>query len=185
MIRDILKDTEDRMKKSVETSQHDMAATRTGRATPSLLGPIRVDYYGSMVPLKQVANVAAPDPRLLVVQVFDRNAVQAVEKAIRTSDLGLNPKVEGNILRLPIPMLTEERRHELVKYIHKLSEEGRVAIRNVRRDANDMTKDLEKSGDISEDDSHDCLEKIQELTDKCIKMIDEMVKRKEKEIMEE
>ncbi|MFA4838336.1 MAG: ribosome recycling factor [Candidatus Neomarinimicrobiota bacterium] len=185
MIRDILKDTEDRMKKSLEASQHNMAVIRTGRATPSLLDSIRVDYYGSMVPLKQVANVAAPDARLLVVQVFDRSAVQSVEKAIRTSDLGLNPKVEGNILRLPIPALTEDRRRDLTKFIHKLAEEGRVSIRNVRRDANEMTKDLEKSRDISEDDSHLGLEKIQELTDKHIKLIDEMVKRKEKEIMEE
>ncbi|PIS29876.1 MAG: ribosome recycling factor [Candidatus Marinimicrobia bacterium CG08_land_8_20_14_0_20_45_22] len=185
MIRDILKDAEDRMKKSLETSQHDMAVIRTGRATPSLLDSIRVDYYGSMVPLKQVANVAAPDARLLVVQVFDRNAIQSVEKAIRTSDLGLNPKVEGNILRLPIPSLTEDRRKELIKFIHKLAEEGRISIRNVRRDANEMTKDLEKSGDISEDDSHLGLEKIQELTDKYTKLVDEIVKRKEKEIMEE
>jgi len=184
MIDDILNDTEDRMKKSVDTIRQELAAIRTGRANPALLDSIKVDYYGSLIPLKQIANVATPDPRLLIVQVFDRNAVVAVDKAIKSADIGLNPQVDGNLLRLPIPSLTEERRHELVKFSHKIGEEGKVAIRNVRRDANDMTKDLEKSHEISEDQSHDALENIQKLTDKYIKQVDELLKMKEKDILD-
>jgi len=135
--------------------------------------------------LRQIANIAAPDPRLLVVQVFDRNAVAAVDKAIKTADLGLNPRVDGNILRLPIPPLTEERRRELVKFAHKIAEEGKVAIRNIRRDANEMIKELEKEHEISEDESHQALDDIQKLTDKFITQIDDLYKRKEKEILNE
>ena len=184
MIHDILTDTEDRMKKSVDTIRQELAAIRTGRANPALLDSIKVDYYGSLLPLKQIANVAAPDPRLLVVQVFDRNAVVAVDKAIKSADIGLNPQADGNLLRLPIPPLTEERRYELMKFAHKLGEEGKVAIRNVRRDANDMIKDLEKQHEISEDQSHDALENIQKLTDKYTKQIDELLKMKEKDILD-
>jgi ribosome recycling factor len=185
MIDEVVKDAEGRMKKSVENIQQEMAVIRTGRATPSLLDPIRVEYYGSNVPLRQVASIGAPDARLLVVQVFDRNAVQNVEKAIRSAELGLNPLVDGNLLRVPIPQLTEERRRELVKYLHKIAEEGRVAVRNIRRDANDMAKDLEKEHAISEDESHKGQDEVQKLTDKFIKQIDEMVKRKEKDILED
>ncbi len=185
MIDDILKDTEDRMRKSVRSSQHELNIIRVGRANPALLDVVKVDYYGSILPLKQVANVAAPDSRLLVVQAFDRNAVSAIEKAIRKSDLGLNPLVDGNLIRLPIPQLNEERRKELVKYVHKLAEEGRVAIRNVRRDSNEMLKELEKNHDISEDDLHRTLNTIQQLTVKYIKEVDELLERKEKEIIED
>jgi ribosome recycling factor len=132
-----------------------------------------------------VASIGAPDARLLVVQVFDRNAVANVDKAIRSAELGLNPLVEGNLLRIPIPQLTEERRRELVKYLHKIAEEGRVAIRNIRRDANEMAKDLEKEHEISEDESHKGQDEVQKLTDKYIKQIDELVKRKEKDILED
>jgi len=184
MIHDILTDTEDRMKKSVDTIRQELAAIRTGRANPALLDSIKVDYYGSLIPLKQIANVATPDPRLLVVQVFDRNAVVAVDKAIKSADIGLNPQADGNLLRLPIPPLTEERRHELVKFAHKIGEEGKVAIRNVRRDANDMIKDLEKKHEISEDQSHDTLESTQKLTDKYTKQVDELLKMKEKDILD-
>jgi len=185
MINEIIKDTELRMKKSVDAIQQEMAVIRTGRATPSLLDPIKVEYYGTTVPLRQVASIGAPDARLLVVQVFDRSAVVNVEKAIRSAELGLNPLVDGNLLRVPIPQLTEERRKELVKYAHKIAEEGRVAIRNIRRDANDMAKDLEKEHEISEDDYHKGQEEVQKLTDKYIKQIDENVKHKEKEILED
>jgi len=185
MIDEVIKDAEVRMKKSVENIQQEMAVIRTGRATPSLLDPIKVEYYGSNVPLRQVASIGAPDARLLVVQVFDRNAVVNVEKAIRSAELGLNPLVDGNLLRVPIPQLTEERRRDLVKYLHKIAEEGRVAIRNIRRDANDMAKDLEKEHEISEDDSHKGQDEVQKLTDKYIKQIDELVKRKEKDILED
>ncbi|HPC36109.1 MAG TPA: ribosome recycling factor [Candidatus Marinimicrobia bacterium] len=185
MINEVVKDAEDRMKKSLDTIQQEMAVIRTGRATPALLDPIKVEYYGATVPLRQVASIGAPDARLLIVQVFDRNAVPNVEKAIRTAELGLNPIVEGNLLRVPIPQLTEERRKELVKYVHKIAEEGRVAIRNIRRDANDIAKELEKDHEISEDELHNGQEEIQKLTDKYIKLIDELVKRKEKDILED
>ena len=185
MIDEVIKDAEARMQKSRETFQQEITVIRTGRATPSLLDPIKVEYYGTNVPLRQVASVGAPDARLLVVQVFDRNAVPNVEKAIRSSELGLNPLVDGNLLRVPIPQLTEERRKELVKYVHKIAEEGRVAIRNIRRDANDMAKDLEKEHVISEDALHKGQEEIQKLTDKYIKQIDELVKHKEKDILED
>jgi len=185
MVNEILQDTEARMKKSVDTIHQELAAIRTGRANPALLDSIKVDYYGSLIPLRQIANIAAPDPRLLVVQVFDRNAVAAVDKAIKTADLGLNPRVDGNILRLPIPPLTEERRRELVKFAHKIAEEGKVAIRNIRRDANDMVKELEKEHEISEDESHQALDDVQKLTDKFTTQIDDLYKRKEKEILNE
>jgi len=185
MIDEVIKEAEVRMKKSVDNIQQEMAVIRTGRATPALLDPIKVEYYGSNVPLRQVASIGAPDARLLVVQVFDRNAVANVDKAIRSAELGLNPLVDGNLLRVPIPQLTEERRRDLVKYLHKIAEEGRVAIRNIRRDGNDMAKDLEKEHEISEDDSHKGQDEVQKLTDKYIKQIDELVKRKEKDILED
>lgn len=185
MVDDILKDTEDRMQKSVDTIHQELAAIRTGRANPAILDSIKVEYYGSLIPLKQIANVAAPDPRLLVIQVFDKSAVTAVDKAIKAADLGLNPQVDGNLLRLPIPPLTEERRRELVKYAHKIAEDGKIAVRNIRRDANDMIKELEKEHEISEDQSHDSMESIQKLTDRFIQEIDELFKKKEQEIMDE
>lgn len=185
MIKEILKDAESRMHKSVDSTHQDLAAIRTGRANPAMLDSIKVNYYGSMVPLKQVGNVAAPDARLLVVQVFDRNAVAAIDKAIKSADLGLNPQIDGNLLRLPIPPLTEDRRQELVRYAHKLAEEGKIAIRNIRRDANDMVKDLEKSHDVSEDQAHKGMDRIQELTDQFTIEIDRLLNVKEKEIMEE
>ncbi len=185
MIDEILKDAEHRMRKSVEATHHELAAIRTGRANPGILDSIKVDYYGSLTPLKQIANVAAPDPRLLVVQVFDRNAIAAVDKAIKAADLGLNPQADGNLLRLPIPPLTEERRRELVKFGHKISEEGKIAVRNIRRDANDLIRELEKESEISKDQSHDAQENIQEITDEFIGEIDTLFREKEKNIMDE
>lgn len=184
MIDDILKDAEERMQKSVENTKHELAMIRTGRASPALLDVVKVDCYGSVVNLKQIANVGVPDSRLLVVQPYDKNTIGAIVKAINQSNMGLTPQSDGNIIRLPIPQLTEERRKELVKYVHKLVEEGRIAIRNVRRDANEMIKDLEKSHDISEDESYKTLEKVQDLTDDHIKKIDDLLHGKEKEIME-
>lgn len=185
MINDVLSDAESRMKKSLSAQQVKLGNIRTGRANPAMLDGIQVDYYGAKTPLKQLANVAAPDPRLLVVQVFDKTAVDAVNKAIISADIGLNPQVEGNLLRLPVPQLNDQRRKELVKFAHTLIEEGKVAVRNIRRDGNDMLKSLEKENEISEDDMHKGLEDIQKLTDGFIKDLDQMYKSKEKDIMEE
>jgi ribosome recycling factor len=183
MIDEILEDTRERMKKSVATLRQELIGIRTGRANPALLDVIKVEYYGTVVPLRQVANVAAPDSRLLVVQAFDRNVVNGISRAISMSDLGLVPQVDGNLIRLPVPALTEERRLQLVKHVHRLSEDGRVAIRNIRRDANDMVRELEKGHDVSEDNSHKAQDKIQKMTDEFIKDVDELMHWKEKEIM--
>jgi ribosome recycling factor len=185
MIKDILKDAEERMDKSLNSVKNELITIRTGRATPALLDVVKVDYYGNLVPLKQVANVAAPDARLLVVQVFDKNAVSSVEKAIMQSDLGLTPQKDGNLIRLPIPQLTEERRKELVKIAYRIAEEGKVAIRNIRRDANEMLKETEEEHEISEDALYRAFDDVQKLTDRYIEKIDEIVKQKEYEIMEE
>lgn len=185
MIKDVLNDATERMQKSLAAQQNKLGNIRTGRANPALLDGIKVDYYGAKTPLKQLANVAAPDPRLLVVQVFDKSSVDAVDKAIKAADIGLNPQVEGNLLRMPVPQLNDDRRKELVKFAHTIVEEGKVSVRNIRRDGNDMLKELEKDNDISEDDMHKGLDEIQKLTDKYIKQLDEMYKNKEKDIMEE
>jgi len=185
MIKDVLNDAESRMKKTISAQQTKLGNIRTGRANPAILDGIKVDYYGAKTPLNQLANVAAPDPRLLVVQVFDKNSVGAVDKAIRAADIGLNPQAEGNLLRLPVPQLNDERRKELVKYAHTQIEEGKVSVRNIRRDANDMLKELENDNDISEDDMHKGLDDIQKMTDKYISELDKMYANKEKDIMEE
>ncbi|MBO8131504.1 MAG: ribosome recycling factor [Candidatus Marinimicrobia bacterium] len=184
MLDEILKDAEERMKKSVENTRHELLTIRTGRATPTLLDGIKVEYYGSMVPLRQIANVVTPEARLIVVNPFDRSALASIEKAIIQANLGLNPMNDGNVIRIPIPPLTEERRKELVKIVHKLAEDGRVAIRNIRRDANDMIKELKTNHEISEDEAELYLEKVQKLTDKYIEEINSMLKSKEKELME-
>ncbi len=144
-----------------------------------------MEYYGAQVPIKQVANIGVPEPRLITIQPWDRSVIGAIEKAILKADLGLNPINDGHLIRLPIPELTEERRKELVKVCKKIAEEGRIAVRNVRRDANDKLKQAEKDHEISEDDSHRYQEKVQELTDEVIKEIDQLLERKEAEIMEE
>jgi len=185
MINAILDDAEKSMAKSVESTRERMNSIRTGHATPGMLDNIMVDYYGSQTPLNQLANVAAPDNRLLVVQVFDENSVEAVDKAIKSSDLGLNPQVEGSVLRIPIPKLSEERRKELVKYASELSEEGKISIRNIRRDAKDAIEELEDEGECSEDDAHRALEELQDITDEYTNKIEEMAENKEQELMEE
>jgi ribosome recycling factor len=184
MINDIISETKGHMQKAVESLQHEMALIRTGRATTNLLDVVRVDYYGSHVPVNQLATVGVPEPRMLTIQPWDKRAIQAIEKAILASGLGLTPSNDGNIIRLPIPQLTEERRRDLVRVVHKLAEEGRVSIRNARRDANEMLKDGEKEGEIPEDDGKKAQKHVQELTDEFIRKVDEVLKRKEAEIME-
>jgi len=184
-LESVYKDTETRMEKSVEHVLHELAKVRTGRATPTLLDSVKVDYYGSTVPINQVATVTAPEPRLIVVQPWEKRLIPDIEKAILQADLGLNPSNDGNVVRLPIPELSEERRNNLAKLVKKFCEEGRVAIRNVRRDANDHVKKLEKNHDISEDHSHDAIDKIQKFTNTYIEKIDKILAHKEKEILED
>ena len=179
-----LKDLDRRMDGAVTALGHEFAGLRTGRASPTLLDPIQVDAYGGMMPLNQVAGVTVPEPRLLTVTVWDNSVIKAVEKAIRESDLGLNPQTEGNVIRIPIPELNEERRTELSKVAGKYAEQARVAVRNVRRDGMDHLKKAEKDGDISEDESHRIADEIQKLTDSHVKTIDEALADKEKDIMQ-
>ncbi|TCP94963.1 ribosome recycling factor [Cricetibacter osteomyelitidis] len=183
MINEIKKDTQDRMEKSLEAFKHQIAKIRTGRAHPSLLDSIQVEYYGSATPLRQVANVVAEDARTLAVTVFDRSLIQAVEKAILTSDLGLNPASAGTTIRVPLPPLTEERRRDLTKLVRGEAEGAKVAVRNVRRDANDQIKALLKDKEISEDEERKAQDEIQKLTDIFVKKVDEVLADKEKELM--
>ncbi|WP_115717956.1 ribosome recycling factor [Gallaecimonas mangrovi] len=184
MINEIKADAKERMEKTVEATRSQMAKVRTGRAHPSLLDSIRVDYYGSATPLKQVANITAEDARTLAVTVFDKSMIQAIEKAIMTSDLGLNPASAGTTIRIPLPPLTEERRKDLVKLVRAEAENGRVAIRNVRRDANSDIKALLKDKEISEDDDRRAQDEIQKLTDVFVKQVDDVLAAKEAELME-
>jgi ribosome recycling factor len=157
---------------------------RSGRASTALLDRVTVDYYGTRTPLKQLASLAVPEPRMLVVTPYDKSAMKGIEKAIRDSDLGINPSSDGHVIRLPIPHLTEERRHELVKLVHRLAEDGRIAIRNVRRDAMKDLRDLVKEGMVGEDAEHRAEEELQKLTDGSVHQIDELLKHKEAEILE-
>lgn len=184
MIEDVIKEAEDRMKSGVQSAKDDFAGVRTGRANTSLLDRVVVEYYGAMTPLNQLATISAPEPRLLVVQPWDKTQIQAVEKAILQSDLGLTPTSDGAVIRIAIPQLTEERRKELVRLVRKIAEEKRVIVRNARRDANDQVKELEKEKLASEDEGRRAQERIQELTDRYIKEIDALLEAKEKEIME-
>ncbi|MES9942301.1 MAG: ribosome recycling factor [Candidatus Thiodiazotropha sp. 6PLUC2] len=184
MIDDIKSDAATRMGKSVDSLVHELAKVRTGRAHPSLLDHVRVDYYGSDVPISQVANINVEDARTLTVVPWEKNMVQAVEKAIMTSDLGLNPMSAGSVLRVPMPPLTEERRKDLIRVVRHEAENAKVAIRNIRRDGNHDLKDLVKEKMISEDEEHRGQELIQNLTDKHIKKVDELLEEKEKDLME-
>ncbi|MEK9644694.1 MAG: ribosome recycling factor [Alphaproteobacteria bacterium] len=177
-------DIQRRMKGAYEVLKDEFGGLRTGRASPALLEPIQVDAYGSKMSMNQVGTISAPDARLLSVQVWDKGLLTSVEKAIRESDLGLNPQTEGNVVRVPVPQLSEERRAEMAKVAGKYAEQARVAVRNVRRDGIDMLKKMEKDGEISQDEQHAWADEIQELTDKTIKEIDEAVKVKEEEIMQ-
>ena len=185
MLNDIYKEVEERMKKAVEAFKSEITKIRTGRATPAILESIRVDYYGSRIPINQIASILAPDPRLLVVQPWDQNAIGDIEKAIKSSGLGLNPQVEKGVIKIPIPPLSEERRKELIKLVQKLAEDSRIAIRNIRRDGMEKVKNLEKEKKISEDDRKSAEKKIQELTDKYISEVDKILSSKEREILEE
>jgi ribosome recycling factor len=184
LIDELLKDAEDRMGKSVESSRGELATVRTGRASPHLLDRISVDYYGSQTPLKQLANVATSDARLLTVTPFDKGSIGEIEKAIQESDVGLTPSNDGSVIRLQIPELTEERRREMVKVVHGVAEEGRVAIRNIRRDTMGDLRDLKKEGEAGEDDERRAEAALQKQTDEAIAHIDEALKGKEEEILE-
>lgn len=184
MPQSILKDMEERMSKAIHTLKKDLATLRTGRATPAILDKVVVDYYGTPTPISQLANINAPEPRLLLIQPWDKSALKDIDKAIQQSDIGLTPSNDGQVIRIVVPPLTEERRKDLVKVASKDGEETKVAIRNIRRDANDEIKKLEKAGTISEDESRRHQETIQKTTDKFIAEVDKVVKEKEKDIME-
>ena len=184
MINDVIADAKARMQKAIEAVRHEFASLRTGRASPTLLEQIRVDYYGVATPITQVATVTVPEPRLLVIAPWDKKMAKDIEKAILKSELGLMPSNDGTHVRVPIPSLTQERRKELAKVAHKHAEEGRVAIRNVRREAKEMIEELEEEGDVSEDDSKRGLDELQKLTDKFIAEVDALLAAKEKEILE-
>ncbi len=184
MIDDILKDADERMKKSVEALRLELAKIRTGRAHPSLLDHIHVEYYGSKVPVNQVAKVHAEDARTLSITPWDKNMVKPLEKAIMESDLGLNPATAGTVIRVPMPPLTEERRRDLVKVVRHEAEGGRVAVRNIRRDAIHHLKELVKEKEISEDEARRAEEQVQKLTDRHIQEIERLLETKEKELME-
>ena len=182
-IKELLQQAEERMNKSIEALKHEFASIRTGRASVALLDKVMVDYYGSPSPINQVANISVPEPRMIVIAPWDKTMIGAIEKAILTSDLGLNPNNDGEAIRLAIPQLTEERRKELVKVVSKKAEDAKVAVRNIRRDANDAIKKEEKAKTITEDVSKDGQEQVQKLTDKKIKLIDELRDTKEKDVM--
>ena len=184
MLEKIYSEYRGKMQKTVEVLEAEFARIRTARANPAILDGIKVNYYDVLTPLKQVATVSVPEPRQIVVQPWDRAMLPEVEKAIQKAELGLTPKVEANLVRIPIPALTEERRRELAKLCGKLTEDSRVAVRNLRREANDMVKKLEKDKKITEDDSKTGTKKVQEMTDEYVKKLDELLKKKETEILE-
>jgi ribosome recycling factor len=182
--QDLVREAQEHMEKSLDATKRELSGVRTGKASPGLLDTVRVDYYGTHTPLKQIANVAAPEARLLTVQPFDKSAGAAIEKAIRDSGLGLNPSSEGGIIRIPIPTLTEDRRKDLVKVLRGMVEHGRVAVRNVRHHTNDHLKQLEKDGKITADEHKREAKRVQDMTDAHIKKLDDLLKTKEAEIME-
>jgi ribosome recycling factor len=184
MIEDIYQETRENMGKSVDDLKREFKRVRTGRASLSILDGIRVNYYGTPTPLNQMATLAVPESRLITIQPWDVSGIKEIEKAILKSDLGLTPSSDGKIVRIAIPPLTEERRKELVRVINKVSEEHKVAVRNIRRDANDMLKDLKKEGDISEDEAFKAQDQVQKITDDHINLVEQITKEKEKEILE-
>ncbi len=184
MIDEVCLESEASMEKAIEHAQHEFSRLRSGKATTALVDGIRVEAYGSLMPLSQMATVTVPEPRLIVVQPWDKSTIKDIEKAIMKSDLGLNPSNDGSVIRLAIPQLTEERRKDLVRMVKKLAEDGRVSVRSIRRDANERLKSMVKKGEISEDQMHDGLEEIQKLTNRYVKKIDELTAKKEAELME-
>ena len=183
MINEIHADAQARMDQALEHIRQELASLRTGRANPRMVDHIKIEYYGSLQPLKTLANISVPEPRLLVIEPYDKSQIVEVEKAIMKADIGMMPNNDGNVLRLKIPELTEERRRELVKLAHEMVEEGKVSVRNIRRDANQALKDHAKSHEISEDNLHRALDNFQELTDAHIKLLDELQQVKEDEIL--
>ena len=179
-----IKKARDRMQKSVESTNHEFTTVRTGRASPALLDRVTVDYYGTTVPLKQLATVSAPEGQLLSIQPYDKSAIQAIEKAVLESDLGLTPSNDGHVIRLPIPQLTEERRKEMVKLVRGIAEEGRIAIRNIRRDVMNELRHLKQEGELGSDDEHRAEVELQKLTDTQIGQIDGKLQAKEAEVLE-
>lgn len=177
-------DAKGQMEKALEAMRRDFGSVRTGKASSALLDQVRVDAYGSKMPLNQVATVSSPEARMLVIQPWDKGMLNPIEKAIRDAGLGLNPANDGNLVRVPIPALNEERRKELVKMLHKLAEEGRVAVRHARQESNKTIKQMQSDGDMSEDDARREMDKIQKLTDEYIAKVDQMLKAKEEEVME-
>jgi ribosome recycling factor len=184
MIEEVYKTMKDETEKSYDALRHTLGRVRTGRANAALLDSVRVDYYGAMTPLNQLASISTPEPRLMMVKPFDRSSVSAVEKAVQAAGLGLNPSSDGEIIRIPVPPLTQERRKELVKVVHKQAEESKVAVRNHRRDCNALLKEMENDGVVSKDDVARALKKIQEMTDAAVVEIDKIIAAKEKEITE-
>jgi ribosome recycling factor len=184
MIDKVLKETKEKMDAAVEGTRHEFSSIRTGKASPSLLEHLPVDAYGSMMPLNQLGTVSAPEARMLLVQPWDKTQINAIMKAIQSSDLGFTPSNDGNVIRVPIPQLNEERRRELVKLAHKTAEQGKVSVRHARKEANDDLKKAEKESVVSEDQMHTGLDKVQEITDEYIKKLDELLSHKEEEIME-
>ncbi len=184
MVDELIQDAARRMDKSIEAARHEFNTVRTGRASAALLDRIHVEYYGQQTPLKQLATINVPEPRMLTVQPFDPSSLRPIERAIQESDLGLTPSNDGKLIRLPIPQLTEERRKELVRVVRHMAEEGRVAVRNIRRDVMSDLKELAHDGEIGDDDERRAEERVQKLTDEHVKKIDELLKAKEAEIME-
>lgn len=183
-MNDLIKNFNDKADKTIALLKEDLNTVRAGRANPAILDKVSADYYGTMTPLKSLANISVPDPRTLMISPFDVTCISAVEKAINEANLGLNPSNDGKVIRLSIPQLTEERRKELTKTTKKMSEDAKVAVRNLRRDANDAAKKMEKDGEITEDDLKKGLDRIQKTTDDIIKRIDEIIANKDKEILE-
>lgn len=184
MTNDVIKSAEDRLNKTLDALKKDYGTLRAGRAAPSLLDKVTVDYYGTATPVNQIANVTIPEPRMIMIKPYDKSSLKEIEKAIQKSDLGLTPNNDGTAIRLTIPQPTQERRKELVKIVSKKAEEAKVAMRNIRRDANESIKKLEKGKQITEDDRKDAQEKMQKLLDKFIKLVDDVKAAKEKEVME-
>ncbi|HEY7932558.1 MAG TPA: ribosome recycling factor [Solirubrobacteraceae bacterium] len=184
MIDALLDDARERMARTVDSTQHEFSTVRTGRASPALLDRITVDYYGAMTPLNQLSTISAPEARLITVQPYDKSSIKAIEKAINESDVGLNPSNDGNLVRLAVPELTEERRRELVKVVRHLAEEGRVAVRNIRRDVMHDLRELKSDGEMSSDEEHRAEVELQKLTDAKVSEVDGALKTKEEEILE-
>lgn len=179
----VLDQGEEKMDKAVQSVRREFKTVRTGKATPTLLDTVSVEAYGSTVPLNQVANVGAPEPNLLLVQPYDQNVAEEIARSIQKADLGLNPSVDGAVIRVPVPPLTEERREEMVKVLHRMAEEGRIAVRNIRQNVRNELQSMERDGEISEDEMHRWMEELQEMTDEHVDTIDALLEKKEQEVM--